>query len=64
MWRSKAKRTFTLVDLAAQTAGVECPMYRSVLDEIPGAHKNLEFVIEAQTELVGSSPTTLMCVRD
>jgi tRNA-splicing ligase RtcB (3'-phosphate/5'-hydroxy nucleic acid ligase) len=63
--RSKAKRTFTTADLVAQTAGVECRKDRGVLDEIPGAYKDLESVIEAQTDLVEvvARLTTLMCVK-
>lgn len=65
MSRSKAKRTFTTEDLVAQTAGVECRKDRGVLDEIPGAYKDLDSVIEAQTDLVEvvARLTTLMCVK-
>jgi len=65
MSRSKAKKTFTLDDLAAQTAGVECRKDAGVIDEIPGAYKDLESVIEAQTDLVEvvARLTTLMCVK-
>lgn len=69
MSRSRAKREFTVADLAAQTAGVECRKDAGVVDEIPGAYKDLESVIAAQTE--GPSPlvevvarlTTLLCVK-
>ncbi|MEZ0578136.1 RtcB family protein [Nocardioides sp. MH1] len=37
MSRSKAKRTFTVADLEAQTTGVECRKDAGVIDEIPGA---------------------------
>ena len=65
MSRAKAKRTFTVDDLATQTAGVECRKDKGVLDEIPGAYKDLESVIEAQTDLVEvvARLTTLMCVK-
>jgi tRNA-splicing ligase RtcB (3'-phosphate/5'-hydroxy nucleic acid ligase) len=65
MSRTKAKKTFTVEDLAAQTAGVECRKDAGVIDEIPGAHKDLESVIEAQTDLVEvvARLTTLMCVK-
>ncbi|BCB79119.1 hypothetical protein Pflav_055290 [Phytohabitans flavus] len=36
MSRSKAKKTFSTEDLAAQTAGVECRKDAGVVDEIPG----------------------------
>lgn len=65
MSRSRAKRTFTLEDLAAQTAGVECRKDQGVLDEIPGAYKDLESVIAAQADLVAVEArlTTLLCVK-
>jgi tRNA-splicing ligase RtcB len=52
MSRSKAKRVFTVEDLAAQPAGVECRKDAGVVDETPGAYKDLGAVIEAQTDLV------------
>lgn len=69
MSRNAAKRTFTVEDLRAQTEGVECRKDAGVLDEIPGAYKDLESVIAAQT--TGPSPlvevvtrlTTLLCVK-
>lgn len=69
MSRTKAKKTFTVADLAAQTAGVECRKDAGVLDEIPGSYKDLDQVIEAQTS--GPAPLvevvtrlrTLLCVK-
>ncbi|GAA6527799.1 RtcB family protein [Intrasporangium sp. DVR] len=69
MSRNAAKRRFTVEDLVEQTAGVECRKDAGVLDEIPGAYKDLESVIAAQT--TGPSPlvevvarlTTLLCVK-
>jgi tRNA-splicing ligase RtcB len=52
MSRTKAKRTFTVEDLMAQTAGVECRKDAGVVDEIPGAYKDLETVMAAQADLV------------
>lgn len=65
MSRTKAKKTFTLDDLAAQTAGVECRKDAGVLDEIPGAYKDLDAVIAAQSDLVEvvARLTTLLCVK-
>lgn len=65
MSRNRAKREFTVQDLAAQTAGVECRKDRGVLDEIPGAYKDLESVIAAQLDLVQVEArlTTLLCVK-
>lgn len=50
--RGAAKRLFGLDDLAAQTAGVECRKDDSVLDEIPGAYKDIDAVMAAQQDLV------------
>jgi tRNA-splicing ligase RtcB len=52
MSRNQAKRTFTEAELAEQTAGVECRKDRGVLDEIPGAYKDIADVIARQTDLV------------
>nr|MDT0660619.1 RtcB family protein [Micromonospora sp. DSM 115978] len=52
MSRSAAKRTFTVEDLAAQTAGVQCRKDAGVVDEIPAAYKDIEAVIEQQADLV------------
>ncbi|MGC0363834.1 tRNA-splicing ligase RtcB [Rhodococcus sp. 27YEA15] len=52
MSRSKAKRTFTVDDLIEQTAGVESRKDAGVVDEIPGAYKNIDDVIAAQSDLV------------
>ncbi|WP_326635193.1 RtcB family protein [Nonomuraea fuscirosea] len=52
MSRNKAKKTFTVKDLQEQTAGVECRKDSGVIDEIPGAYKDLESVMAAQTDLV------------
>lgn len=52
MSRNKARKTFTEADLIEQTKGVECRKDRGVVDEIPAAYKDLESVIEAQTDLV------------
>jgi tRNA-splicing ligase RtcB len=52
MSRGEAKRRFTLADLAQQTEGVECRKDAGVLDEIPGAYKDLDLVMAAQADLV------------
>jgi len=52
MSRTKAKATFTVADLAAQTAGVECRKDRGVLDEIPSAYKDIDEVMANQSDLV------------
>jgi tRNA-splicing ligase RtcB len=65
MSRTKAKRTFTVDDLVAQTRGVECRKDAGVIDEIPGAYKDLESVIEAQSDLVEvvAHLRQLICVK-
>lgn len=52
MSRNAAKRRFTVDDLVAQTRGVESRKDRGVLDEIPGAYKDINEVIAAQADLV------------
>lgn len=52
MSRSKAKKTFSLDDLIAQTDGVECRKDRGIIDEIPGAYKPIESVMASQADLV------------
>ncbi|MFG2754546.1 RtcB family protein [Streptomyces xanthophaeus] len=52
MSRTAAKRKFSARDLAEQTKGVECRKDAGVVDEIPGAYKSIEQVIDQQTDLV------------
>jgi tRNA-splicing ligase RtcB len=52
MSRNKARKVFTEADLAAQTAGVECRKDKGVVDEIPGAYKDINDVINRQGDLV------------
>jgi tRNA-splicing ligase RtcB (3'-phosphate/5'-hydroxy nucleic acid ligase) len=52
MSRTQAKKNYTLQDLEAQTSGVECRKDGGVLDEIPGAYKNIDEVINNQKDLV------------
>lgn len=65
MSRGKAKKVFTVDDLAAQTAGVECRKDAGVLDEIPGAYKDLNQVIAYESDLVEpvARLETLLCVK-
>ena len=65
MSRSEAKRRFDTADLAAQTAGVECRKDSGVVDEIPGAYKDINEVIAAQVDLVQvvTRLQTLLCVK-
>ncbi|MFJ7013707.1 RtcB family protein [Streptomyces albogriseolus] len=52
MSRNAAKRRFTVRDLEEQTRGVECRKDSGVLDEIPGAYKNIDQVMQQQRDLV------------
>ncbi|MFE0730782.1 RtcB family protein [Streptomyces antibioticus] len=52
MSRTAAKRRFTVRDLEDQTRGVECRKDTGVIDEIPGAYKNIDQVMAQQRDLV------------
>jgi tRNA-splicing ligase RtcB len=52
MSRTEARRRFTVEDLKQQTAGVECRKDSAVVDEIPGAYKEIDDVIEKSSDLV------------
>ena len=52
MSRSEARRRFTAEDLVSQTEGVECRKDVRVVDEIPGAYKPIEEVMEKSRDLV------------
>ena len=65
MSRGAAKKLFNEADLAAQTAGVECRKDSGVVDEIPGAYKDIDQVMAAQAELVEIVHTLkqVLCVK-
>jgi tRNA-splicing ligase RtcB len=52
MSRTEARRRFTAEDLVCQTEGVECRKDVRVVDEIPGAYKPIEEIIEKSSDLV------------
>lgn len=52
MSRGQAKKQFTVADLAEQTAGIECRKDADVIDEIPGAYKDIQQVMDNQADLV------------
>jgi tRNA-splicing ligase RtcB len=52
MSRTAAKKKFSCEDLELQTAGVECRKDAKVIDEIPGAYKNIDEVMRNQSDLV------------
>jgi tRNA-splicing ligase RtcB len=65
MGRKEARRQFTVGDLAAQTDGVECRKDDAVLDEIPGAYKDIDEVMARQRDLVEIVHTLkqVLCVK-
>jgi len=65
MSRNAARRSFSVADLRAQTAGVECRKDAGVLDEIPAAYKDIDAVMTAQAELVDvvHSLKQVMCIK-
>ena len=65
MSRGEAKKKFTEQDLLEQTSGVECRKDTGVLDEIPGAYKNIDAVMAAQADLVEIKYTLkqVVCVK-
>lgn len=65
MSRTEAKRTFTLADHEAATAGVECRKDSDVIDETPAAYKSIDAVMAAQADLVEIVHTLkqVVCVK-
>jgi tRNA-splicing ligase RtcB len=65
MSRNKAKLNFSLDDLVEQTKGVECRKDEGVLDEIPGAYKPIDEVMNNQSDLVEVVATLkqVVCVK-
>ncbi|MBD2016510.1 RtcB family protein [Microcoleus sp. FACHB-53] len=65
MSRSKAKKHFSLDDLIEQTQGIECRKDEGVLDEIPGAYKPIDEVMNNQSDLVEVVATLkqVVCVK-
>ena len=65
MSRGKAKANFTVEDILTQTTGVECRKDAGVLDEIPGAYKDIDEVMANQSDLVEVVATLkqILCVK-
>ncbi|MCA8941558.1 MAG: RtcB family protein [Planctomycetes bacterium] len=65
MSRGAARRKFTIDDHAKATAGVECRKDVGVLDETPGAYKDIDAVMQAQRSLVDIVHTLhqVVCVK-
>ncbi|WP_086929656.1 RtcB family protein [Agarilytica rhodophyticola] len=65
MSRTAAKKRFRREDLVEQTKGVECRKDKHVIDEIPAAYKDIDQVMENQTDLVAIEHTLkqVLCVK-
>jgi tRNA-splicing ligase RtcB len=57
MSRTAARATFSHQDLIDQSAGVECSTDKALIDEIKGAYKDIDVVMENQKDLVGIKHT-------
>ena len=62
---TKAKKMFTVEDHVKATEGVECRKDAGVIDEIPGAYKDIDAVMAAQADLVDVVHTLkqVLCVK-
>jgi tRNA-splicing ligase RtcB (3'-phosphate/5'-hydroxy nucleic acid ligase) len=65
MSRNAAQKSFSVEDLKRQTEGVICRKDKGVLDEIPGAYKNIDEVMANQADLVETLHTLkqVLCVK-
>lgn len=65
MSRTKAKASFSKADLEEQTKGVNCRKDEGVLDEIPGAYKDIFTVMKNQNDLVEiiAELKQIMCIK-
>jgi tRNA-splicing ligase RtcB len=65
MSRTAAEKQFTAADLAQQTAGVICRKDQGVVDEIPGAYKDIDAVMANQSDLTDIMHTLkqVVCVK-
>jgi tRNA-splicing ligase RtcB len=65
MSRNNARKLFSVEELIEQTRGVVCRKDRGVLDEIPGAYKDIDEVMANQSDLVDVVHTLkqVLCVK-
>jgi tRNA-splicing ligase RtcB (3'-phosphate/5'-hydroxy nucleic acid ligase) len=65
MSRTSARKLFSVENLIEQTKGVVCRKDQGVLDEIPGAYKNIDEVMANQSDLVEVVHTLkqVLCVK-
>lgn len=65
MSRSAAKKRYSVEDVKLQTAGIECRKDEGIIDEIPGAYKDIDQVMANQSDLVEIVATLrqVLCVK-
>ncbi len=65
MSRTAAEKQFTEADVVQQTQGVICRKDKGVIDEIPGAYKDIDQVMENQKDLTDILHTLkqVVCVK-
>lgn len=65
MSRNAATRAFTEADLRRQTEGIVCRKDKGVIDEIPGAYKDIDTVMDNQRDLTEVLHTLkqVVCVK-
>jgi tRNA-splicing ligase RtcB (3'-phosphate/5'-hydroxy nucleic acid ligase) len=65
MSRNEANKRFSAADVVEQTKGVVCRKDKGVVDEIPGAYKDIDQVMANQSDLVEVVHTLkqVMCVK-
>lgn len=65
MSRKAAEKQFTQADLVRQTEGVVCRKDKGVIDEIPGAYKDIDAVMDNQKDLTEIMHTLkqVVCVK-
>ena len=63
--RTQARQRFKREDLEQQTKGIECRKDKGVIDEIPAAYKDIDQVMENQSDLVEVVHTLkqVLCVK-
>lgn len=65
MSRTQAKKQFSVEDHIEATKGIECRKDKEVIDETPGAYKDIDAVMAAQADLVDIVHTLrqVVCVK-
>jgi tRNA-splicing ligase RtcB (3'-phosphate/5'-hydroxy nucleic acid ligase) len=65
MSRSAAKKRFTVDDIEMQLGSIECRRDAGILDELPGAYKDIDQVMEYQRDLVEVVETLnqVLCIK-